>query len=132
MPAFRNRLERLERAFAGDRNYTDDQWDGILLVLLSQSMPEHMVAILRTAPIYPWASQWYVKRMEERRQWSDEQLQDAESLDWPDYLWDGVLNRYVAAWNRQMPLVPCPFKVVDGELRAVQSGPQDLQSTEPL
>jgi|GEM_PF-5873170 len=35
MPAFRNRIKRLERVFVGPSTYTDEQWDGILLLLLS-------------------------------------------------------------------------------------------------
>jgi hypothetical protein len=121
MPAFRNRLKRLERAFVGSRTYTDDQWDGILLLLLSQPLPEQMVAMVRTAPIYPWAEQWYAKRVEERRHWSDEQLKAAANRPMSEHFWNGVCHRFVKAWQRQIPRVPCPLEVVNGELRAVES-----------
>src|SRR4029450_6238628 len=119
MPAFGNRLKPLELAFAGRRIYTDEQWDGILLLLLSQSLPEEIVASVRTAPIYPWAAQWYAQRQEERRHWSEERLHESENRCLSENFWTGVCQLYVKAWKRQIPGVACPLEVVDGASRAV-------------
>jgi len=121
MPAFKNRIKRLEYAFRGTGNYTEDQWDGILLMCLAQCVPEHIVAMIRTAAIYPWAAQWYAKRQEEKRHWSDEQREAAANRQWPEHLRNAFSDRIVEAWKRQIPGVPLSTPVVDGELRVVES-----------
>jgi len=42
-----------------------------LVAVIVQSLPEQIVAHVRTAPIYPWAAQWYAMRREERQHWSE-------------------------------------------------------------
>lgn len=121
MPALKNRIKKLERAFSGARIYTDDQWDGIFLVLLSPAFPEHIVALMRTAAIYPWAAQWYARKEEERRHWSREERKCAANRQLPDHLWDAFFRRIAKAWQRQIPDAPCSLAVVDGKLCAIQS-----------
>ena len=121
MPVLKQRIDRLERAFRGTRIYTEDQWDGILLMFLSQCVPEHMVVIIRTAAIYPWAAQWYANRQEERRHWSKEEIEATANRRFPEHLHAPFFRLIIRAWNRQIPDVACPLDFVDGEWRPVES-----------
>ena len=129
MPAFKSRIDRLERTFARTRIYTDDQWDGILLFHLAECLPENLAVMIRQSPIYPWAARWHARRAQEMCEWSDEQRRDAASRRVSDDFWESWCRMSIKAWTRHVRGIPCPFLMGDGELLLAESVSNSLQES---